>query len=131
MLHWSDNYIGIPYQQSDCGELAARVQREVFERDIALPKERPANMAGRSRMIDELLETFGCRTSNPQDGDAVLLRAGRLWHIGVFCWIPAGDGRSFKRWLLHTTRTGVYSARMPLRRVGDLHMAVEGYYQWR
>lgn len=125
MSHWSDNYIGIPYADCDCAELAARVQREVFGRDVRLPTERACNRAGKSAQIESLLDDFGEPTRAPQDGDAVLMRAGPLWHIGVFCQIGG------QRWLLHTTSTSKFSARIQLRRVSDLNMAVEGFYRWK
>jgi len=128
--HWSDDYIGIPYSTADCGELAARVQRDVFGRDVTLPIDRPCNLSGRSRMIDQLLLDYGRPTDSPRDGDAVLLSAGSLWHIGVYCLMTVGIG-SDQPWLLHTTRHSVYSTRIPLRRAADTNMIISGYYQWR
>jgi hypothetical protein len=124
MHHWSDAYLQIPYSDCDCGSLVQRVQREVFGRELALPNEHACNQAGKSKQIATLIDDFGARTDSPADGDGVLVQCGPLWHVCTYCEI----GR--QRWLLHTTLSGKFSARILLRRAADLNMRVEAYYKW-
>jgi len=125
MAHWSDRYLGLPYAEADCAELAARVQREVFGREIGLPSERDGGPFALSDRIAQHRGDYAEQVSRPRDGDAVLMRArGRLNHIGVYCDI-GGEG-----WVLHALRNAAQACR---HRVTDLprhQLELEGYYRW-
>lgn len=124
--HWSDRYVGLPYSNADCAMLAAIVQREVFNRNIALPSARVAGLRGQTRQIEQLKDDYGVLTTEPQEGDAVLLVCrGRLAHVGIYCVI--GD----VVYVLHAMRNAGHAVR---HRLCDLHLVgltVEGFYRWR
>ena len=124
--HWSESFVGLPYAQADCAALAARVQREVVGRDLALPGERAAGLRGLSTQIVELKADYAEPVEIPRDGDAVLMVArGRLQHVGVYCDI---DGSP---WVLHAVRNAGQTC---LHRLCDLSrygLTVEGYYRWK
>jgi len=128
MAHWSDRYVGQPYVpgENDCAELAARVQREVFGREIALPSERAFGLRGLTAQIDAARDDYGTRTDSPADGDAVLMRCrGKLSHIGVYCDL---DGVG---WVLHAVRNAGQVVRHRLRELPLQGLAVEGFYRWK
>lgn len=124
--HWTNNYIGTPYRECDCAELAQRVQREVFWREIALPSERDGGVFALSAQIQRLRDDYGSRTEQPVDGDAVLmLGAGRLWHIGVYvetCDIA---------YVLHAIRSAGQACLHKLRDLQRMGFTVEGFYKWK
>lgn len=126
MAHWSERYVGIPYAEADCAELAARVQREVFAREIHIPTERGCGLRGLTRQIERLKDDYAARTDSPTEGDGVLMVSrGRLEHIGIYCDI-AGTA-----YVLHAMRS---AGQVVLHRIRDLAhqgLAVEGYYAWR
>lgn len=124
-MHWSDRYIGLPYSEQDCAELAARVQREIFGRAIRLPSVRATSLRGLTRQIEALKDDYAQRTDRPVDGDAVLMVSrGRLEHIGVYCDI-AGQA-----WVLHAMQNAGQVVRHPLRALAQQGLAIEGYYRW-
>lgn len=125
--HWSERYLGLPYVEgaNDCGEFAARVQREVFGRAVRLPTERAAGRRGQSRQIESLLDTYGVRTETPADGDAVLMKSGSLWHIGVYCGIQGAP------WVLHAMKNAGQVCRHRVRDLAKQGLALEGYYRWK
>lgn len=127
MAHWSTRYIGRPYSETNCAELAARVQREVFGLEIALPDAMPTFAGHQSKMIDALGADYAYRVTAPADGDAVLMRCrGRLSHVGVYCDFGRGYG-----YVLHAMKS---AGQVVLHRVRDLarvNLDLEGYYRWR
>lgn len=125
MRHWSERYVGMPYAEADCAELAARVQREVFGRVILLPSERRPGLRGLTRQIETLKGDYATRTDSPADGDGVLMVSrGRIEHVGVYCEIGSAP------YVLHAMRS---AGQVVLHRARDLShqgLTVEGYYQW-
>lgn len=123
---WTDKYIGTPYTECDCAQLAQRVQREVFKRDIVLPSERDGGVFALSAQIQRLRDDYGSRTAQPVTGDAVvMLSSGRLWHIGVYV---AVGGIPF---VLHAVRTAGQTCLHKIRDLPKYGMTIEGYYQWK
>ncbi|MBI3771474.1 MAG: C40 family peptidase [Gammaproteobacteria bacterium] len=127
MAHWSERYIGEVYIEGtgDCAAFAARVQREVFGRVIALPTARAHGMRGQSAQIELHKANYGDRIDEPQEGDAVLMIGrGRLDHIGVYC--VAGEPC-----VLHAMRN---AGRVVMHRLRDLEsqgLTTEGFYRWK
>lgn len=125
MAHWSQKYVGIPYSEADCAELAVRVQAEVFNRNIALPTERAEGLRQLSCQITELQEDFAAPTYSPADGDAVLMIGrGRINHIGIYCVI---EGVPF---VLHAMRNAGATCLHKLRDLKNVGLELEGFYQW-
>jgi len=134
MAHWSDAYIGIPYVEGefDCGELARRVQAEVFGREIKLPSERwyagltgAAKLAAMRDQIHALQADYASQTDSPVEGDGVLLVSrGLIDHIGIYCVI-AGEP-----WILHGTSGADQVIRTRLRQLDLAGYRLEGFYRW-
>lgn len=127
MTHWSDVYIGQPYRpgENDCAELAARVQREVFKRDIGLPTERACGLRGLTAQIADLQGDYATPVDQAVEGDAVLMRSrGRLAHIGVFCLING------EAWVLHAMKNAGQVCRHRVRELANMGLVVEGFYRW-
>lgn len=130
MAHWSEAYIGEPYikGEADCARLLCRVRREVFSLPVPSGAEidRAASRLGRAAQMEDGVEAFGERVSDPKEGDAVLMICrGRPSHIGVFCIV---DG---ERCVLHAVEN---IGMVVLHRLRDLHktmLAVEGFYAWK
>lgn len=126
--HWSDTYLGLPYimGEFDCANLAANVQREIYGREIALPRDRAHNLFDISAQIDDLKSDYAERTESPQDGDAVLMIGrGRLNHIGVVALING------ECWVLHAMRNAGQVVRHRVRDLAAVNLTVEGYYRWK
>lgn len=126
-MHWAQQYVGQPYIEGehDCAAFAARVQREVFRREIFLPTAR-AGLRGNARMIDTLAADYAVPTTTPRDGDAVLMVSrGRLSHVGIYCLFGNVP------YVLHAMKN---AGMVVLHRIRDLDnqgLTLEGYYQWR
>ena len=126
MAHWSNNYIGLPYDEADCAELAVRVQRDVFKRAINLPTERAAGLRQLSCQITQLQEDFASPTYNPVEGDAVLMIGrGRINHIGIYCVIGGVP------YVLHAMRNAGATCLHKLRELKSIGLQLEGFYQWK
>lgn len=126
-MHWSDRYLGMTYVavENDCAELAARVQREVFGRDVCVPSDRAASSFGRTVQIETLKFDYGVPTDLPADGDAVLMMSrGRLRHLGVYCLID-------EPWVLHALVKPGSVVRTRIRELNQRFLKVEGYYRWK
>lgn len=125
MTHWSDSYVGRPYvvNEFDCAELAATVRREVFGDEVSLP----TRVAGRERknlQVEQCLADYGVETMAPEDGDAVLLKYGARWHIGVYCRIGGGA------FVLHGLKSAGQVVLHRLTALRALGYRIEGYYRW-
>ena len=126
MNHWSDAYMNIPWQETNCGELAAKIQAEVFHHPVNLPSEVPPGIRGQSSLIKEMLAEYGDPVTVPVDGDAVLMLCGsKLWHVGAFCMI-GGTPHT-----IHSLRNAGKSVRHAIYRLPVYGLTVEGYYRWK
>lgn len=125
MEHWAERYVGHPYAQDDCAQLAARVNREVFGREIRLPVERAAGLRGLTRQIEDLKAEVAARTDAPSEGDAVLMVSrGRLEHIGVYCEIGGAP------YVLHALRNAGHACLHRLCDLDKIGLTLEGCYRW-
>lgn len=128
--HWTERYIGQEYESgtADCARLLAQVRREVFELPVPsdIEVERAASRLGRAGQMTDLVEAFGVKTDNPQEGDAVLMMCrGRPSHIGAYAYING------EPCVLHAMEN---AGHVVLHRLRDLHrvfLSVEGYYAWK
>lgn len=124
--HWSAAYVGLPYMkdQFDCAGLVERVLREVFARELALPKERAADVAGLSVQIAAHRREFARRCDSPAEGDGVLMIGrGRVNHIGLWCFID-------ESYVLHNMRNAGQVCLHRVRELDRYGLFVEGYYRW-
>lgn len=124
--HWSEQYVGLPYSTADCAALAARIQREIFSREIFLPHDRAPGLRGMTTQIERLKGDYAIPTDAPIEGDAVLMMSrGKLEHIGTYCVI--GN----EPWVLHSMRNAGQTVLHRLRDLKTQGIRVEGYYRWK
>jgi len=123
-------FVGIPYEAGrfDCADLVARIQFELFGRDIVLPGHRPAGALTQAAAIRRHADSLADRIDRAQavDGDGVLLQQrGRIVHIGTFFRI-AGVA-----WVLHNSATMGHSVLHRLSELPGYGLRVEGIYRWK
>lgn len=130
-----ERYVGLVYDRDhfDCADLAMKVQREVFGREVVLPQDRrrPVSPRGMNQAICESQHAVARRRPEGvqwQDGDGVLLKRGWTFptHVGVL--FSLGDPAEW--YVLHNTSKKCNSV---LTRVRDLHLdgwRIEGVYEW-
>lgn len=130
MNHWTEQYIGQPYEtgSADCAALVAQVRREVFALPVpeAADIERAASRLGRVGQMTDLVDAYGHKTDTPKDGDAVLMICrGRPSHIGVFADI------SGEPCVLHAMESAGHVVLHRIRDLGRVMLKVEGFYAWK
>ena len=124
--HWSAQYIGLPYAQTDCAQLCVKVQQEVFNRVIALPLDRAGGLRGISQQITDLQADFAEPVPMPEEGDAVLMVGrGRINHIGTATFI------NNQLWVLHAMKNVGQTVLHRITTLESLGLVVEGYYRWK
>lgn len=130
MAHWSENYIGQPYQagSADCARLLAQVRKEVFHLPVPddIEVDRLQSRLGRVGQMIDLVSAYGEATNHPSEGDAVLMFcAGRPSHIGVYCVI---DGEPS---ILHAMENAGMVVLHKIRNLEQAFLKIEGYYTWK
>ena len=127
--HWAEGYVGRAYVEGrhDCADFLVAVLRERFGRRLALPAH-AADVRGWDAQIAALKGVHAVRTTQPQEGDGVLMVAagrGRSMghHIGLWCAV-GGEAH-----VLHCLK-GVGSILHPLRDLGRRALVLEGVYRW-
>ena len=130
MSHWSAKYIGNPYETNtaDCARLLSKVRKEVFNLPVPddIEIERRASRLGRVGQMSDLVDTYGKKTENPQEGDAVLMLCrGRPSHIGAYCIV---DGEPC---VLHAMENAGMVVLHRIRELNRVFLSVEGYYTWK
>ena len=125
MSHWAETYVGMQYSDNyDCAVMASDILAKHFGRIINLPSERDSGVRGTSKQIYSLKDEYAYPVQTPQEGDGVLMKMGRLYHVGVYCLL---DNIPY---VLHNMkRTGVVLHRVSALRA--LNTTVEGYYRWK
>ena len=130
MKHWSEKYIGQPYEinSADCAKLLSRVRSEQFSMPVPseIEIERKASRLGRVGQMSDLVDAYGEKTENPQEGDAVLMLCrGRPSHIGVYCIIDNEPA------VLHAMENAGMVVLHRIRELNRVFLTVEGYYAWK
>lgn len=128
MTHWTDAYIGKPYQEGtyDCAHLLVDVQVNVFHRRVNIPVERAQHIFLTARKIDEHRETYlePITEEESQEGDVILMVSrGRLSHIGVLAVI---DGIKY---VLHNLKSSGNVALHKLRDLDKYALTLNGFYR--
>ena len=123
MKHWSDDYLGTPYSEADCGQLAARVGVDLFNAAIP-PHPEPTGPSAHAQALREVVHGSLVPADTPADGQPVVMTRGRFWHVGVACDIGG------VWWLLHSLSNPGRAVRTRLNRVGDLGLKIQGHYRW-
>ena len=130
MKHWSEKYIGQQYaiNSADCARLLSRVRSEQFGLPVPseIEIERRASRLGRVGQMADLVDAYGEKTENPQEGDAVLMLCrNRPSHIGVYCIV---DGEPA---VLHAMENAGMVVLHRIRELNRVFLTVEGYYAWK
>ncbi|CAB4121527.1 hypothetical protein UFOVP14_21 [uncultured Caudovirales phage] len=130
MVHWSENYIGSPYEMgsADCARLLGKVRKEVF--NLPVPEEievdRHSSRLKRVGQMADLVAIYGEQTNDPKEGDAVLMIcAGRPGHIGVYCEV------NNEKCVLHAMENAGMVVLHKIRELDKFFLKVEGYYKWK
>lgn len=130
MAHWAEQYIGSEYavNTSDCARLLSKVRKEQFNMPVPddIEIERAASRLGRVGQMQDLVNEFGLRTENPQEGDAVLMICrGRPSHVGVYCIVDK------EPCVLHAMENAGMVVLHRIRELNRVFLSVEGYYTWK
>ena len=121
MKHWTDKYIGVPYEKKNCAQLVADVYSDVFDIDVVLP-EIPQTLLSRSRVIDGEMLKYK-RLNTPSEGCCVLMKSrGVASHIGVFTTIGVTGH------VLHAMQNHGSSVLTPIAKMRFLGLKIEGFY---
>lgn len=130
MNHWSEAYIGQPYQigSADCAKLLGQVRRDIFKLPVPdeIEVQRSESRLGRVGQMTDLVDVYGDLTDKPNEGDAVLMIcAGRPSHIGVFCIVNG------EKCVLHAMENAGMVVLHKIRELEKFFLKVEGYYKWK
>lgn len=124
-MHWANRYVGKPYAEADCAELAMLVRENQFDHAVSLPTEREPSPFALSSLISRNQQDYAERVEQPHEGDAVMMRSrGRLNHIGIYCEL-GGQG-----YVLHALKNAGQAC---LHRLDDIerhNLQIEGFYRW-
>lgn len=126
MRHWTELYIGLPYEEYDCASLCVKVCHEQFGKDVYLPTDRANNLKGISKQIDDLHDDFAVITSEPEEGDAVLMIGrGRINHVGIVCYINK------QLYILHAMKNAGIAVLHSITNLNSVGLTIEGFYKWK
>lgn len=130
MAHWAEQYIGSEYavNTADCARLLSKVRKEQFNMPVPddIEIERAVSRLGRVGQMQDLVNEFGLRTENPQEGDAVLMICrGRPSHVGVYCIVDK------EPCVLHAMENAGMVVLHRIRELNRVFLSVEGYYTWK
>lgn len=127
-MHWTHEYIGIPFTNMNCGELALCIQREVFGKKL-IPLQRPddRNPFHYSRLVKEnVMNYLKEKIDVPLEGCCVLMKAmNRLSHVGVYSKINKRD------YVIHSMDSFKSSVLHQIKDLKTYGYEVEGYYTWK
>lgn len=126
MAHPAEAFVGVPYdaETMDCADFVALVRQQLHGHQVVLPNGRPRGVAGQ-RALGALSQPYADPTDTPEDGDLVLMRRGRLWHVGLVYRIGS------ERHVLHAMDETSCSVLTPVRDLPALGLRFEGFYSWR
>lgn len=129
-MHWSDNYIGEPYVtgSADCARLIARVRQEIYGLPVPdnVEVDRASSRLGRVGQMSDLVDLYGQRTDDPDEGDVVLMLCrARPSHVGVYCVVDN------EPCVLHAMENAGMVVRHRLRDLPKVFLTVEGFYKWK
>jgi hypothetical protein len=130
-LKIAEKYVGTPYVKGmfDCADLAVKVQREVFGRNIDLPAHEQTR-AGQEQQIGSLRYEKAEPIKAPTEGCGVLLtridpKGLVWWHIGTVFF------QADEPWVLHNSEHLKSAALQRLSYLMRSGFRVEGWYAWK
>lgn len=122
-------YCLIPYSEDtfDCADLVVLVQKELFGRDVNLPRQSQQRGNLGIREIHRQIHDFLVRTDNPVDGDVVLMKDVGLsyaGHVGVYFRLNGQPS------VLHSNSVMGTAVITPIRELGNISVALQDYFTW-
>ena len=119
-------YIGIPYSEKNCADLAIEIQRDVYRKRVRDYKKPEAKTPfGFAYAIRKQLPDFTTPIEVEEDGCLVLMRCrNRISHIGTLYY----QGRV--PYVLHTAEAFGSSVVHRLRDLKRYGYIVVGFYRW-
>jgi cell wall-associated NlpC family hydrolase len=129
-MHWSENYIGRPYNlgDADCAALVVDVRQNEFAGNVPefVEAMRENTRLKRVEQLESLAKQATEKTDNPQEGDIVLMLCrGRPSHVGVYCIVDNEPS------VLHAMENAKMVVRHRIRDLNRFFLSVEGYYKWK
>ena len=128
-MHWSENYIGKPYQlgDADCAALCIDVIENEFNGNLPefCKQYRENTRLRRAHQLETLAREATHRTDKPAEGDVVLMLCrGRPSHVGIYCIVDNEPS------VLHAMENAKMVVRHKIRDLEKFWLKVEGYYKW-
>jgi len=129
MKHWTNQYIGVPYSNMNCGEFAICIQREVFKKKYFRAPEHPKveNPFHYNIILEKnLINYLEKKIEKPVEGCCVLMKTmKRLTHVGVYTKIGRKD------YVIHCLDSFKSSILHKIKDLTTYGIDVEGYYSWK
>lgn len=119
-------YIGIPFSEKNCADLAIDIQREVYLKNVP-DYERPEALTpfGYAYAIRKQLPDFTKQIEVEENGCLVLMRCrNRISHIGTLFY------QGNVAYVLHTAEAFGSSVAHRLRDLSKYGYIVTGFYRW-
>ena len=122
-------YVGIPFKDMNCGDLALKVQSEIYGNNFDYSYVRPQSenvFAYSVAMKKNLFDFMEEEIKKPVDGCAVLMKIrGRLSHLGTYF------KQNNTEYVLHTADQFGSSIIHKLCDLRKHNIDVEGFYKWK
>jgi len=121
--HWALEFLSRDYRKpAPCAELVVDVLREYFGIFVTIP-HKPARTAPRNTLLLHQIEHLCAETTEPTEGDVVLMTALNVRrHVGIYCTI-GGIG-----YVLHAL-SGAGAALHKMRELHTLNITIDGFYR--
>lgn len=126
MTHWSESYVGKPFVEGKymCAHLIRDVYQNEFRRNIDGIPVIACSVRGQSGQLLGNVSKRCVETKSPADGDLVLMRVARLWHVGLFCQIKGVD------YVLHAVRSAKQVILTPIEKLRPVYRTtIESYWK--
>lgn len=116
-MHWSNKYLGTPYQKMNCAQLVADRLRDVgltgLASDLEGYEEHDQSIRAQAKALRGGVPIYGEERKTPEDGLIAYFKEG-LPHVGLICEIMG------KFYVLHSSKKSGQVVREPFDRVGPL-----------
>lgn len=126
LMHWSDKYLGLPYDKFNCAELVKFVYKKELNRELKYNFEMTDSLIGMVKLIDKNFFTFveEEKLEEPEEFSIALMHGSKMVsHIGVATQIN-------RRWyILHAVQNQKQTVRNRVNGIEMTGLRVEGFYK--